>query len=281
MDFQILTLSSYARRFLKACAEGSVHSVYKKTINFILDRQLLALQAADSPLSPLSLIANLKEYEMGVLPISVRDRVAVSESRIHIGSVSFSFSEAKTPDTYLYQRLSEEELVSLISRIQTGLSRHTGPGLSGIFQASTDSEPPALILDAARHYASTARDLFRIGDFKQAASELTRFIGLGPGLTPSGDDFLCGIFAGLMLRYPDGHPFQAVLREAVSCHLSGTNDISSAFLRCAFNGQFSQAVISLATLPSSEALSQSFLALGHSSGLDTLCGIYYALTLSV
>lgn len=281
MEFRIHTFSTYTQQFLKKCPKGSVHSVYKKTVNLILDGQLLALQANGSPLSPLSLITCLTEAEMQSLPFSVHDQVTVTGSHIRIGAFSFPFSKATALDTHLKHKLSAEELSTLSQQIPNVLFQDSGLGLSGIFQPSAVSGSMELILDAARHYTETAKALCLSGCFDKAASELTRFIGLGPGLTPSGDDFLCGVLAGLRLCFPAGHPFATALSKAVSCHLSDTNDISAAFLRCALNGQFSQAVISLTALPPADELTRSFRAIGHSSGIDTLCGIYYALQLAI
>ena len=70
---------------------------------------------------------------------------------------------------------------------------------------------------------------------------LCHLIGLGIGLTPSGDDFLCGFLAGL--RLSDGSSvFLPFLEQHILHTLDRTNEISAAFLRCAVLGQFSAPV---------------------------------------
>lgn len=118
-------------------------------------------------------------------------------------------------------------------------------------------------------------------DFYEMADCLCHLIGLGIGLTPSGDDFLCGFLAGL--RLSDGSSvFLPFLEQHILHTLDRTNEISATFLRCAVLGQFS-APVHLLTDPDVTArqIYLAFSSIGHSSGIDTLCGIYIAFTASI
>ena len=57
--------------------------------------------------------------------------------------------------------------------------------------------------------------------------------------------------------------------------LARTNDISRTFLRCALDGYFSEAIQYLADCISEKEILQSFEAIGHSSGMDSLSGILF------
>ena len=106
-------------------------------------------------------------------------------------------------------------------------------------------------------------------------------IWLGIGLTPSGDDFLCGFLAGL--RLSDGSSvFLPFLEQHILHTLDRTNEISAAFLRCAAFGPFSTPV-HLLTDPNVTArqIYLVFSSISHSSDIDTLCGIYIAFTASI
>ena len=110
-------------------------------------------------------------------------------------------------------------------------------------------------------------------------------IGLGPGLTPSGDDVLCGMLVGLHATGRielAGRLAEAVMREAAD----GTGIISSAHLGCACQGLGSQALhealIALVTC-NAEALDGALDALsrtGHSSGFDGLAGLVACLAVT-
>jgi Protein of unknown function (DUF2877) len=102
--------------------------------------------------------------------------------------------------------------------------------------------------------------------------------GLGPGLTPSGDDVLAGILlvAALTERFTPSE-----LRAAADT--ARTHDISRSFLRWAANGQSIEPVHDLlsavaAGRPTGDA-EQAVAAIGATSGHDLLLGLRLALSL--
>jgi len=105
-----------------------------------------------------------------------------------------------------------------------------------------------------------------------------KLIGLGPGLTPSGDDFLGGVLIALRaLGWPDVAETMGrwLLRRAGT----RTHAISCAHLRCAADGA-GAAVLhdTLAALvspgaPGLGARLDAVAAMGHSSGWDALAGM--------
>ncbi|WP_207663105.1 DUF2877 domain-containing protein [Clostridium sp. Marseille-P2415] len=137
----------------------------------------------------------------------------------------------------------------------------------------------ALVTAAARQRLSACHTFMHVPDYDRAADELIHLIGLGIGLTPSGDDFLCGVLAGLTLSGNWDHPFASILREKITANLHNTNDISRTFICCALSSHFSKPIKDLIPPSSPGEILASFEAVGHSSGIDSLCGIYYALSL--
>ena len=105
-----------------------------------------------------------------------------------------------------------------------------------------------------------------------------RLVGLGPGLTPAGDDFWCGAMLALRaLGFMDilERVSDAVLKQAGE----RTNKISRAHLECAAAGQGAQALhetISAVGLRDVARLRSALRALdeiGHTSGRDSLAGV--------
>lgn len=280
MHCSITRTSLYAVKQLQLHKEGIVHSVYRKTVNISLGGNLLALQVQDSPLSPLSLITELHEAQLDALPIQPKQPLTIHPQTlcIHLSTdevVTFDFSNCCAEDLELCPSLSLDQQRLLAVSIKYVLSQTDTNGFDAIFHRGSP-KADTMIHIAAKNMMEQALSLYRQTAWKAAADTLCRLIGLGIGLTPSGDDFLCGVLAGLLLFGCAETPFYTLLRQRIKTHKNRTNDISGAFLSCACEKQFSHAVCSLQAAPAPEAIFQAFSAIGHSSGMDTLCGIYFS-----
>jgi hypothetical protein len=81
------------------------------------------------------------------------------------------------------------------------------------------------------------RGAVRRADLEAALRTATRLIGLGPGLTPAGDDVMAGTIAGLVLL---GHPSADRFAAGVYALAAGrTTELSRALLRHATSGRVS------------------------------------------
>ena len=315
--YPILSASRFALSFLAQTQTGTVHSVYRKTINLNLNGQLLALQAKDSPLSPISLITGLSSDEMEQLGIAAGDSVKIQDSEIQLGQTArFYLNLNFMPDLKLHIPVNNKTLETLESQCLKALCSRSAGSFELLFSDPGKSRTIPFLAVAEQRLKDTLYHLEQ-KQWEEAAQVLVRLIGLGLGLTPGGDDFLCGILAGLILcrmknpasekeTIPEvltlcrtinsasaetvqyinsdfrpsrisNHPFALALETQIRNHLCDTNDISAAFLRCALDGQFSLAVNRLPSLKSASEILSVFSEIGHSSGTDTLCGIYYIL----
>ena len=280
MRCTITETSLYAMELLRQQPTGFVHSVYRKTVNLRLNGSLLALQVQGSPLSPLSLITNLADAQMDALGIQAGQPVAVRQQSICIcenaaAPIAFDCSDCVAEDLRLHTVLSDAQQHTLTASIRRVLSQTSTNGFDLLFH-SRDVNADSLIHTAAKNNMERALSLYQEGAWHEAADALCRLIGLGIGLTPSGDDFLCGVLAGATLFGNTDAPFYRYLRQTVPSYLDRTNDISRAFVACACSGLFSRAVCSLQALPQPDEIYRMFSAIGHSSGIDTLCGIYFS-----
>ena len=274
---------AFASGILSRISEGIVHSVYRKTINLRMGSSLVALQAAGSPLSPVSLITGLDVGEMSGLPVGPGDQVFVDKKTIILFSKSsriiFRFDEAA-----IYDSLLRDYTVPLPLRaIKESLLQSSSGGLTELFSKAPRKNPSdfakGVFLAVAQKRMEDARKEVLEICYDKAAVTLAGMTGLGMGLTPSGDDFLCGVLAGLLFSGQWDHPFAQALRQTISRRLGDTNDISRTFLSCALSCHFSRPVKELPLASGTTEILSSFGAVGHSSGFDTLCGIYYGYTL--
>lgn len=274
---------SFASGILSHISEGMVHSIYRKTINLRMGSSLVALQAAGSPLSPVSLITGLDVGEMSGLPVVPGDQVFVDKKTIILFSKSsriiFRFDEAA-----IYDSLLRDYAVPFpLPAIKESLLQSSSGGLTELFSKALLKNPSdfakGVFLAVAQKRMEDARKEVLDICYDKAAVTLAGMTGLGMGLTPSGDDFLCGVLAGLLFSGQWDHPFAQALRQTISRRLGDTNDISRTFLSCALSCHFSRPVKELPLASGTTEILSSFGAIGHSSGFDTLCGIYYGYTL--
>lgn len=118
-------------------------------------------------------------------------------------------------------------------------------------------------------------------------SILSGLIGLGPGLTPAGDDLLIGLLTGLWCLVGEAEErrlFITSLGEAVTRLSSATNDISRTYLYHAANRQVSSRLERLArALCHAEsagpllATAEVAMQVGHTSGMDSVSGLLVGL----
>ena len=139
-------------------------------------------------------------------------------------------------------------------------------------------------------YAKLLRKSIQTTDIALARRGMEGLLGLGPGSTPSGDDFLCGFFLALhMCRSVSGIDMQTytsaiakTLSDLIRTPLPITTDISVQLLGLASEGMFSQPLIAMAkgfSLSVTDTSSWEALAhFGHSSGLDAGLGFLFALS---
>jgi hypothetical protein len=112
----------------------------------------------------------------------------------------------------------------------------------------------------------------------EAVSLASELIGLGPGLTPSGDDFLVGYLAGLRCSDPTHRDFVQALGEGISRLSGNTTLVSRCYLAQAVQGRVSSVLMKLAQSMSGEShtigqAARSALNVGSTSGPASVLGL--------
>jgi hypothetical protein len=116
----------------------------------------------------------------------------------------------------------------------------------------------------------------RVGTRPSAALPTLRsldLVGLGPGLTPSGDDFLIGALA--MLDALERTNIHAALGSAVIAAADRTSPLSASFLRAAAAGHVGEnlhTMVAAVLTGNADAAVAAAARIGHTSGWDALAG---------
>ena len=152
-----------------------------------------------------------------------------------------------------------------------------GPLAFDIDELPAPSPSPTLGSGAGLRAARELGQALAAGDPVAFADAASRLIGLGEGLTPSGDDCVVGCLATIHRLAPEWLVAHDVLREQLAgAAASRTTDVARDFLLEALEGRFAEPVRLLVTAGCDEAArpaASELLAMGATSGADTLHGI--------
>ncbi|MEA5151225.1 MAG: DUF2877 domain-containing protein [Oscillospiraceae bacterium] len=275
---KIINCADTAQELFRRVSRGVVHSVYDKTVNISCGDGLLSLQAAGTVPSPLTLETDCTAQELRALGLRAGMEASFLRRGIYVGGVYFDAAQSAVWSAGIEKTLPASERTDLGFLLDC--LRGIGPrgGFADLALPEGErwksspcaAEAAGILALCGAHIAGRC--------WADAALALTELLGLGEGLTPSGDDFLCGVLAGSRFAgTQDATAFREALCEILEARLDRTNDISAAFLRCALQGQFSRPVIALAQGVCLRVAVESFAAIGHSSGADTLSGMIYIL----
>jgi hypothetical protein len=257
---------------------GVVHSVFERVVNVEgQNGDLFTIASRDFDNAPNTLIVDTARF--GAAGIDPGDRVDVTGSAIAIDMRIGIRLDRATPWHSSLPAYPADE--ATLRRNLASVRRQIGRPALGA-SAPAGGEPSALACATAatleRQAALLCAALCR-SDLEAAGTHGHAMIGLGPGLTPSGDDFLVGLFAVLHLP---GSPCRHASRVCVPV-LAGierrTHAISGAALKAAAQGRVRASIQSLlgelmTGSPAGLAASLSaVLAIGSTSGGDIAAGI--------
>ncbi len=265
---------------------GWVHSCYARIINVRTPSgRLLTLQGEGMLQAPLGLALATDVAALGTrLPVGALVVQDIPTARRYPAALRLRCADALVWDG---QVLAQPGLTpSVLARQAHGLAawlcRHTpSRGLAPLLLA-LEHGPMGLSATSAAAYTALAplwagRQAFAVPTLLTLVKAL---VGLGEGLTPSGDDFLVGLLA--VLHMTGSLPCSAaapVHEQFCECVRLGTSQLSGEFLRCAFEGHFAEPLVMLVRAlwaPDTDAWpahAATLAAVGHSSGVDAMVGI--------
>lgn len=175
-----------------------------------------------------------------------------------------------------------------LTRVSTTLERVMGQ--RGVLGGIRSHRLPANAIEAevARLLREATRSLIAAmgrGDVAATFHWGSRLIGLGPGLTPAGDDFLTGLLALCAAPSMRLHAYTALLAELVRTHQGATTDISFTTLKEAARGRVRESIMAVLDAVANdnqdtlETAAQKVIAIGKTSGTDIVSGMQAGLQL--
>lgn len=257
---------------------GRVHSVFRRCFNVTTPGgDWLTVAIAPFPKTPDAVIVDARQFASFPSPrIEPGMGVEIARDIISILDAGFAVTLAGTPvfDTRRepVARIRGAESEARVARNLT-LAQET------IRRDGRVCEEPEF-LARAKPAVSALCDAIVSNDAATMRAQCERLLGLGIGLTPSGDDILCGIAAGLFLggAAGGGNHFLPVLRGLLRDG-ARTTDVSARSLRLCADAEINDIVYEAATAILCEGGAavrravSALLAQGGTSGAETAQGL--------
>lgn len=245
-----------------------IKASFSKVVNLESGEDIYAVQTEDKVFTPLSVTVGRESFEQ----LSVKETGSRVELDLSHGTVvDCCLQKAEKKNTGEWKR-GLEEIVSVMAKsgslCEAAVNRLWG-----------SVTLPSPWQSRGRSTLEYALDPMKEGCLKRTAYELSSLSGLGPGLTPAGDDFLVGVLA--FCRYwPEEWctEFTAALKAALEERGRRTSWLSQALLTCAFDSEFALPIHRVFKAEDQESLigaAAKVIAWGHTSGSDTLGGIVW------
>ena len=276
---------------------GTIHSVFRKAVNITHDSTILTLLSDELPRMPNSVRLRSVVTDKLLPNLQPGMKVCVGNDKLAIPSCNFSFHLSDTPlweprpdvTAYQWHRETVAQHARLLTHFLAQKQYQGGlaPLVGSLFLGQQLQETP-LSRMAMPKLRLLAQASWRqnIAGIEEAVRGLA---GLGPGLTPSGDDVLGGFAAIMALLSPhlsaDFLPRKYIASTIAAVAKPRTTMLSAVLLEYASRGEVSEqfgTLLLALILPAEEIetvlkAADRVLAFGASSGGDTLLGILLGL----
>ena len=180
-------------------------------------------------------------------------------------------------------RLTAELARTVAAARRHAADRAPAGGLAPMLSGSDRGGDPWLT--RARALIGSQLEALRLGDVAAAMAPTVGLMGLGVGLTPSGDDYLVGLLAGMEATDdPPRHGLAAVIAGHAPLR---TTAIGAAALGQASRGAFAErlhdVLVALARGRPDQLAApiERAMTYGATSGSDTLVGLFAALDVAI
>lgn len=278
IDLSAAEIGRFARAALAAGRCGKVIAAFERSFYVETDAGLACIGADSLRNGPLNVLLRAMPVTPAVgETVACDDAGAAFDSGLRIALASAL--PWRPPQPALRRRsLLNASLAQL--RRQCA-ARIPADGFGFLIAGPSKARPLSGALPAVRAYAGWLK---RLLGARQAAAprSVAALIGLGPGLTPAGDDLIGGSLLALH-AWRRKAVAERIARWALGIAADRTGKISRAHLACAANGEAGAALHALLCAVIAGAADfgreiDAIEAIGHTSGWDAAAGAMLALS---
>jgi len=284
-ELRVLTLTrEAARRLSRAEGPGRVHSAFDHALNVEIGtargETWISLHTRRPIPSPFGLCCETRATMARWADVLVR----VDGTSLALGGeLRVSWVGAVVRDTALPLAAPMPPLAACLARALEAGSDGLAPVVAAVVGRGECEGRRGAGRSLSTPLAQIARPLLGrlgeatvAGDTEACLGAAQALLGLGPGLTPSGDDCVCGWLTGLVVGSPRGRCLAERVGPGLLRRACGrTGPLSVALLAAVVAGQVAEPVHRFVMRPDAPGL-EALLALGATSGADLLAGYLLA-----
>ena len=202
-----ISVGSHALKILKDGAGGEVHSTFERAFNVLISGELVGIARRDVPNGPFNIITDVEPNHSMQSLVDKGERIRVDEDLLKFGKelkISLNGADVWRPRHGVKKPIDIELVKSNLSLLKKLASwRNEGFGQLVLQVEDVTSGAPfddRQLNQVSRSGLPHIKSL--VSGIKSEDLELVRqsaknLVGLGPGLSPSGDDLLAGFMVGL------------------------------------------------------------------------------------
>lgn len=273
---------------------GHVLSVHKGYLNIAIDDGLITLFQCGSPAVPFGIAVNMP-VEWTTLELASKQTVRLFDGKLEIeGCVTIIGIDTCDGYSCLPQytaSVTNEHMAERLGRLHSLCQTRVQYGGIAPYLGDYELRDGNVIKPAnqglggnrlCRSFEALVAGIYQDSDFLLVEG-VHGLLGLGPGLTPAGDDFLLGFLCGL--AHADTGSTANIAAKLGNLLIQDaprfTTSLSAEYLKYAGKGSYHQYVVSLINALKNgsdedlEEQAQKLLTLGHSSGTDLMLGLVY------
>ncbi|MGG1674385.1 DUF2877 domain-containing protein [Neobacillus sp. NRS-1170] len=266
---------------------GIVHSVFNRTFNIkcFENGELYTIASSNVDNGPNTIINDIDHFKS--MEIKVNERVHVEKDILLIGNkLAVTINKAEKWESIIPAFPINDDILNrnlVVMRKYIGIHGKGG----GIKRQVPNNPFEAEMSRTLNRRTNLLLDELAESRMSSAFDHAISIIGLGPGLTPSGDDFLVGVFTTFNMLNSPFYAGRSFCKGVVSKAKTLTNDISWMALKKASIGKVRESIISLLNallIENEEDLILSLnkvLNIGSSSGTDIALGLVCGLEANI
>ena len=267
---------------LRRAGQIRVLQVFEHVVNLNAGNEIISLVTPEIGNGPFNVVLPACDFRHHV---TMSSTVTVIPNALHIGDLVISFRSAARWNPYpLWSQLrsKQAQLRARIPVIRAVLHQHAPPDSWAQLVVELPAAPKSnldvqFITFARRRWNNLYKAMINL-DQCNCMDYAKQLVGLGNGLTPSGDDWLVGCALAAQLNLPSPET-ASLLLKTIGLVSSGTTFLSSNWLQATVSGMCNEHwhrfLASCVQPDSDQVCYQAALRIveqGHSSGADALAG---------